>query len=89
MPESDWQEAADIRTEIHRQRCAMGAYENMSMKDKEEYDDMVFMSMDAYEELFRKLELYKEIAISEKQFESGNCEDARLVLSEIKAKYDL
>ena len=67
----------------------MGAYENMSMKDKEEYDAMVFMSMDAYEELFRKLELYKEIAISEKQFESGNCEDARLVLSEIKAKYDL
>ena len=56
---------------------------------KNGYGDMVFMSMDIYEELFRKLELYKEIAISEKQYQEGKYKDARLVLSEIEKKYDL
>ena len=56
---------------------------------KNGYGDMVFMSMDTYEELFRKLELYKEIAISEKQYQEGKYKDARLVLSEIEKKYDL
>ncbi len=56
---------------------------------KNGYGDMVFMSIDTYEELFRKLELYKEIAISEKQYQEGKYKDARLVLSEIEKKYDL
>ena len=56
---------------------------------KNGYGDMVFMSMDTYEELFRKLELYKETAISEKQYQEGKYKDARLVLSEIEKKYDL
>ena len=47
------------------------------------------MSMDTYEEQLRRLELYHELAVSERQFDEGKSKDARSALSDVKAKYGL
>lgn len=56
---------------------------------KNGYGDMVVMSMNTYEEMFRKLELYQELAISEKQFQVGRSKDAVNALSDMRDKYGL
>ncbi len=56
---------------------------------KNGYGDMVLMSMDTYEEMFRRLELYRELAISEKQFEEAEKIDAAAALSDVRQKYGL
>lgn len=56
---------------------------------KNGYGDMVIMSMENYEKLIKKINLYKELEISEKQIEEGNVKDARISLSSLREKYDL
>ena len=54
---------------------------------KNGFGEMVLMSMDAYDEMFKKLEIYKELAISEQQFAAGAYTDAKTALTDIRAKY--
>ncbi len=54
---------------------------------KNGYGDMVIMSMEIYENLIRRLSMYRDIEISEKQIENGQVKDARTALEEMKAKY--
>lgn len=56
---------------------------------KNGFGEMVLMSMDAYDEMFKKLEIYKELAISEQQFAAGAYKDAKTALTDIRAKYGL
>ena len=56
---------------------------------KNGYGELVLMSMDTYEEQLRRLELYHELAVSERQFDEGKSKDARSALSDVKAKYGL
>jgi len=56
---------------------------------KNGYGDMVLMSMDVFEEMNKRVELYRELAISEKQFEEGQTKDAVDSLNEKRAKYGL
>ena len=56
---------------------------------KNGYGDMVVMSMATYEEMFKKLELYKELALSEKQFAEGDYKDAFSAVAESMSKYGL
>ena len=56
---------------------------------KNGYGEMVVMSMKTYEEQLRRLELYRELAISESQFAEGNKKDARAALSDVREKYEL
>lgn len=56
---------------------------------KNGYGEMVVMSIDTYEEQLRRLEFYRELAISEKQFEEGKVKDARTSLSDVREKYGL
>lgn len=56
---------------------------------KNGYGDMVIMSMENYEKLVKKIDLYKELEISEKQIEEGNVKDAKTSLSLLRKKYDL
>lgn len=56
---------------------------------KNGYGELVVMSMETYEEQLRRLELYQELAISEKQFDEGKIKEARAALSELRAKYAL
>ena len=56
---------------------------------KNGYGELVVMSMETYDEQLRRLEFYKELAISEKQFEEEKTKDARVSLSDLRAKYAL
>lgn len=56
---------------------------------KNGYGDMVIMSMDIYEQTMKRLNIYKELEISEKQIEEGKVKDAEEALTSLKEKYDL
>lgn len=56
---------------------------------KNGYGDMVIMSMEIYESTMKKLTMYNDIEISEKQIEAGQVKDARAALGEKRAKYGL
>lgn len=56
---------------------------------KNGYGDMVIMSMEIYESTMKKLTMYNDIEISEKQIEVGQVKDARAALGEMRAKYGL
>ena len=56
---------------------------------KNGYGDMVIMSMEMYESTMKRLAMYRDIEISEKQIEAGRGKDARTALKEVRAKYGL
>ena len=47
---------------------------------KNGYGDMVIMSMESYETMMGKFNLYRDIEISEKQIEAGQVKDAKAAL---------
>jgi prevent-host-death family protein len=56
---------------------------------KNGYGDMVIMSMENYERLLQKINLYRELEVSEKQIEEGKVKDAKASLSSLREKYGL
>ena len=56
---------------------------------KNGYGEMVVMSMKAYEDQLRRLEMYQKLAASESQIDEGKVKDAREALNDIKGKYGL
>ncbi len=56
---------------------------------KNGYGEMVIMSIETYDEMLGRLELYHQIAVSEKQFKEGQFSDAREAAERIKEKYGL
>ena len=56
---------------------------------KNGYGDMVIMSMEIYESVMQRFSLYKDIEVSEKQIETGQVQDARIALREMRGKYGL
>jgi PHD/YefM family antitoxin component YafN of YafNO toxin-antitoxin module len=56
---------------------------------KNGYGDMVIMSMENYEEMFRRLSVYREVEISEQNITEGRTKDARSSLSSMRSKYGL
>ena len=56
---------------------------------KNGYGDMVIMSMEAYEETMKKLDMYRNIEISEEQVKKGQVKDAKKSLENMRAKYEL
>ena len=56
---------------------------------KNGYGDMVIMSMEAYEEAMKKIDIYRNIEISEEQVKNGQVKDAKKSLENMRAKYDL
>ena len=56
---------------------------------KNGYGDMVLMSMEVYEEMKHRLELYQELVLSQQQFEKGEVKDAFEALDDLRDKYDL
>ena len=51
--------------------------------------DMVIMSMEIYESVMQRFSMYKDIEVSEKQIETGQVQDARIALREMRGKYGL
>ena len=56
---------------------------------KNGYGDMVIMSMESYEASMRRLNMYRDIEISEQQIEEGHVKEAKSSLRETRAKYGL
>ena len=56
---------------------------------KNGYGDMVIMSMENYESTMKRIAMYRDIEISEKQIETEQVNDARKALKETRAKYGL
>lgn len=56
---------------------------------KNGYGDMVLMSMDLFETMRRKWDVYSEIELSEAQIRQGKTKDARKALAEVRARYGL
>lgn len=53
---------------------------------KNGYGDMVFMSMETFEEMYRKGQIYKKLEISEAQRAAGKVRPAREALKDLKRK---
>ncbi len=56
---------------------------------KNGYGDMVIMSMETYENTMRRLSVYKDIELSEKQAQNGQVKEARSALAGIRTKYGI
>lgn len=56
---------------------------------KNGYGDMVIMSIDIYEQIMKRLNVYRELEISEKQIKEGKVKDAEESLASLREKYDL
>ena len=56
---------------------------------KNGYGDMVLMSIELYEETQKKIKMYSDIEMSERQIKQGKVKDAKKALSDIKEKYGL
>lgn len=56
---------------------------------KNGYGDMVIMSMEAYEEAMKKIDIYRNIEISEEQVKNGQVKDAKKSLENMREKYEL
>lgn len=56
---------------------------------KNGYGDMVIMSMEAYKEAMKKIDIYRNIEISEEQVKNDQVKDAKKSLENMRAKYEL
>lgn len=56
---------------------------------KNGYGDMVIMSIENYESMVEKMKMYEDIQISEKQVQSEQVGDAKLLINETRQKYGL
>ena len=56
---------------------------------KNGYGDMVIMSMEIYETTIRRLSMYRDIEISEKQIENGQVKNAKAALAETRQRYGI
>jgi PHD/YefM family antitoxin component YafN of YafNO toxin-antitoxin module len=56
---------------------------------KNGYGDMVIMSMENYEDTIHRLNIYRELEISEQQITEGRTKEASSSLSSMRTKYGL
>ncbi|MDD7048077.1 MAG: type II toxin-antitoxin system Phd/YefM family antitoxin [Lachnospiraceae bacterium] len=56
---------------------------------KNGYGDMVLMSMETFEEMHQKEQLYRELEISENEIRGGKTRSAREALSDVRENYGL
>jgi PHD/YefM family antitoxin component YafN of YafNO toxin-antitoxin module len=56
---------------------------------KNGYGDMVLMSMETFEEMYQKEQLYRELEIFENEIKDGKTRGAREALSDVRKKCGL
>lgn len=54
---------------------------------KNGYGDMVIMSIEIFEAMRKKWEVYSDIELSEEQMKQGKTKDARKALASVREKY--
>ncbi|MPW25781.1 type II toxin-antitoxin system prevent-host-death family antitoxin [Alkalibaculum sp. M08DMB] len=56
---------------------------------KNGYGDMVIMSVEVYETTMKRLNMYRELELSERQIESGKTKDSKQSLGKLREKYEI
>lgn len=56
---------------------------------KNGYGDMVIMSVELYENTMKRMNMYYELELAERQIESGKTRDAREVIQELRNIYEI
>ena len=56
---------------------------------KNGYGDMVIMSIEVFENITEKIQMYKSLALSEQQIKEGEVIEAKKSLKSLREKYDL
>lgn len=56
---------------------------------KNGYGDMVIMSIEMYEAAVKRLNVYRELELSERQIKSGKTKDVKQSLGELRKKYEV
>lgn len=56
---------------------------------KNGYGDMVIMSIEMYESTMKRLNMYRDLELSERQIESGKTKNARQSLGDLREKYEI
>ena len=82
IPIKDLKNTADISEMVH-------AAEEPIYITKNGYGDMVIMSVEMYESTMKRLNMYRELELSEREIESGRTKDARQSLGKMREKYEI
>lgn len=82
IPIKDLKNTADISEMVH-------AADEPIYITKNGYGDMVIMSVEMYESTMKRLNMYRELELSEKEIESGRIKDARQSLGKLREKYEI
>ncbi len=82
IPIKDLKNTADISELVH-------AAEEPIYITKNGYGDMVIMSVEMYESTMKRLNMYRELELSEREIESGRIKDARQSLGKLSEKYEI
>lgn len=82
IPIKDLKNTADISEMVH-------AAEEPIYITKNGYGDMVIMSVEMYESTMKRLNMYRELELSEREIESGRTKDARQSLGKLREKYEI
>lgn len=82
IPIKDLKNTANISEMVH-------AAEEPIYITKNGYGDMVIMSVEMYESTMKRLNMYRELELSEREIESGRIKDARQSLCKLREKYEI
>lgn len=82
IPIKELKNTAEISEMVH-------AAEEPIYVTKNGYGDMVIMSVEMYESTMKRLNMYRELELSEKQIKAGRTKDARQSLGELREKYEI
>ena len=82
IPIKDLKNTAEISEMVH-------ASEEPIYVTKNGYGDMVIMSIEMYEAAVKRLNVYRELELSERQIKSGKTKDVKQSLGELRKKYEV
>ena len=82
IPIKDLKDTAKVSEMCHKSSAPIFVTKNG-------YGDMVLMSMEAYEEIYQKEQLYRELEISENEIRGGKTREAREALADVRKNYGL
>lgn len=82
MPIKDLKNTSEISDICHKS-------EEPIYSTKNGYGDMVIMSMEVYQSIMQKVEVYKDVEVSELQIEAGQVREARDALADMREKYGI
>jgi prevent-host-death family protein len=82
IPIKDLKNTADISELVH-------AAKEPIYITKNGYGDMVIMSVEMYESTMKRLNIYRELELSEREIDLGRIKDARQSLGKLREKYEI